>query len=287
MANNPSFSFYVNDFEGGTRHMTDAELGCYMRLLIAQFNRGGFLPNDLKFLSRFSTSFQESWPIVKEKFSVVGTQLQNQRLEKEVTKRKTFINKQSENGSKGGRPKKPKENPDQSQTETQKKPLGNGNGKGNGSGIGEGQGNLEGGAGEENFIVPQMCQLWYENFPTYTKDQEKDFDGMGKMLQFLFKQAPSPRDISDSDFQIKTLNTLQLIADQVNREPFWVNKPIKSIANHVQEFFNKIKNPIDAKQPNSSQRQQPEDLFAGVAAVRAKSRAAKGQTADQSNNSTV
>ncbi len=130
MANNPSFSFYVNDFEGGTRHMTDEELGCYIRLLLAQFNRGGILPNNHDFLRRFCTSFDKSWAIVCEKFIEIGeNKIQNQRLNKETSKRSNFIDKQVDNGRKGGRPKtntKPKQNPLKTQTKTQKKPLGNG-----------------------------------------------------------------------------------------------------------------------------------------------------------------
>ena len=70
MANNPSFSLYVNDFEGGTRHMTDEELGCYIRLLFAQFNREK-LPNNPDFLRSFCTSFDKSWTIVSEKFEKI------------------------------------------------------------------------------------------------------------------------------------------------------------------------------------------------------------------------
>ena len=81
MAKEPAFLFYVDDFEGGTSHMTDSEVGCYLRLLIAQFGRGE-LPDDTEFLKRFADSFTESWPIVKEKFkkSDKGT-LYNERME--------------------------------------------------------------------------------------------------------------------------------------------------------------------------------------------------------------
>lgn len=253
MANNPSFSFYVNDFEGGTRHMTDAELGCYLRLLIAQFNRGGILPDDEKFLRRFSTSFDESWPFVKEKFKKINGGLQNERLEIETFKRKKFIEKQSGNGQKGGRPIKPTENPnnnpEETQTKSQKKPLGYG--YGDGKGYGDGLGKQDGGSGEENLIVPQMCKLWYDNFPTYTADRDSDFSAMGTILWFIAKQAHL-RQVQDTDVQVKILNTLQLIADQVNRETFWVNKPIKSIANNLQEFYNKIKNPVNGKQQSGT-----------------------------------
>lgn len=144
MANNPSFSLYVNDFEGGTRHMTDEELGCYIRLLFAQFNREK-LPNNHDFLRRFCTSFDKSWAIVSEKFEKIDENfIQNRRLETEIQKRDNFIDKQQDNGRKGGRPpnkSKPTKNPNKTQTKTQKKPLGNGYGygKGKGSRVREGE----------------------------------------------------------------------------------------------------------------------------------------------------
>jgi uncharacterized protein YdaU (DUF1376 family) len=167
MANNPSFSFYVNDFEGGTRHMTDEELGCYVRLLLAQFNRGGILPNNTDFLRRFCTSFDKSWAIVGEKFIDIGeNKIQNQRLKKETSKRSNFIEKQVDNGRRGGRPKtqsKPKNNPNKTQTKTQKKPLGNG------YGIGKGEKELDMGT-EEATKIPRISmpfngkfhELWEE-----------------------------------------------------------------------------------------------------------------------------
>lgn len=104
---------------------------------------------------------------------------------------------------------------------------------------------------DEKYIVPQMCLLWYGSFKSYTKDKDNDFGGMGKILQFMMRQA-NIKDTADVDSQSKVLNTLQLIADQVNREPFWVNKPIKSIANNIQEFYNHIKNPINGNGKNNS-----------------------------------
>lgn len=203
MANNPSFSFYVNDFEGGTRHMTDTELGCYVRLLLAQFNRGDILPNDANFLKRFCTSFDESWPIVKEKFKPVGeNQIQNKRLSKESAKRSKFIDKQSNNGRKGGRPQNPDKsqiesqkktkvkpiknpiiNPVITQSESQKKPLGNGIGKGNGYGIGEG--NWEGSASPEIKKVSMPFNGTFEIIWLEWKDYKF------KQHQFKFKSEGS------------------------------------------------------------------------------------------------
>lgn len=98
MAKDPAFNFYVNDFEGGTRHMTDQELGCYVRLLMAQFNRCGKLPKDLKFLKRLSDSFDNSWPIVKEKFKEIDSEfIQNERLEHERLKRENYSKSRAKN----------------------------------------------------------------------------------------------------------------------------------------------------------------------------------------------
>lgn len=162
MANNPSFSLYVNDFEGGTRHMNDEELGCYIRLLFAQFNRGK-LPNNHDFLRRFCTSFDKSWAIVAEKFEKIGDDfIQNKRLDTEIQKRDNFIDKQQVNGRKGGRPPikiKPTKNPLKTQTKTQKKPLGNGIGNGNGKGIREREGKIIFEEGQEGTFVPPKVSM--------------------------------------------------------------------------------------------------------------------------------
>lgn len=100
--------------------------------------------------------------------------------------------------------------------------------------------------GDEKYLVPKMCAAWYQNFPKYTADKKMDEEAMGKVLAFIWRKAEENPMAGPID-QERTLNTLQLIADQVNREPFWLNKPIKSIANSIQEFYNKIKNPVNGK----------------------------------------
>lgn len=81
--------------------MTDEELGCYVRLILAQFNRGGTLPNDLKYLARYCTSLDKSWPVVGEKFKVVEGELQNQRMEIERVKSYEYSKSRKENRGKG------------------------------------------------------------------------------------------------------------------------------------------------------------------------------------------
>ena len=106
---------------------------------------------------------------------------------------------------------------------------------------------------QDQTVIGQMWGIWKTTFPLYTSDRENDFEGLGKILAFMCRQNGnmSPP-LADVNFQIKFLNTFQVLADEVAKDSFWVNKPVKSIANHIQEFYNKIKNPIDGtpKQQN-------------------------------------
>jgi hypothetical protein len=94
-------------------------------------------------------------------------------------------------------------------------------------------------------LAPQMLVLWKNTFPKYSADQHHDFPACKQIADFIFKSANVVKGYGNTNEEIKALNTFQLIADQVNREPFWTNKPLKSIANNIQEFYNKIKNPIN------------------------------------------
>lgn len=105
----------------------------------------------------------------------------------------------------------------------------------------------EGGVGDfdPKLLLPQMQALWVASFPKYTANRQKDFPALKTIVSFICADAGLKKPYGDVDMEIKVLNTFQLIADQVNREPFWVNKPLSAISNNIQEFYNKIKNPIN------------------------------------------
>lgn len=99
---------------------------------------------------------------------------------------------------------------------------------------------------DKKLLVSKMCSAWYKKFPAYTADKTRDRAGMGQIINFIWEQG-NVNPMAGPVDQEKTLATLQLIADQVNREVFWVNKPLVSISRNIQEFYNKIKNPVNGK----------------------------------------
>lgn len=85
------------------------------------------------------------------------------------------------------------------------------------------------------FVVPDMCRLWYKKFPHYTQDLKKDQHAMGQIIAFIEK--------NEAGREGGVREIVEKIADEVEKDRFWVNKALSSIAYKVQEFYNKIKNP--------------------------------------------
>lgn len=118
----PTFQFYAQDFLTGVMYLTNEEVGIYIKMLAKQWTDGKIPKKRLGFLVGYD------WDILsdelKSKFIDNGSYLVNERLEKEREKKSKFIKKQSENGKKGGRPRKVKEPEplDLTDKETQIKP---------------------------------------------------------------------------------------------------------------------------------------------------------------------
>jgi len=237
MANNPILPLYYNDIDRSTRDWTDEEFGCYMRLLMHQWAQGE-IPKETQRLSRIVTSMQSSWPTVGKKFVETQTGMINERLEKIRAERLEYLKKQQENGKKGGR--KPKINPtvnpsgstrieyeDEEENESKTENT-----------FGKSENLFDGPQ-----LVPTMCRAWYSKFPTYTKDQTEDFAAAGRILQFMIKQH-GIANIEDVATRSLILSTWDQIAFEVEKDTWWVNMPLKSIAGSIQKFYNSIKNPL-------------------------------------------
>lgn len=101
-----------------------------------------------------------------------------------------------------------------------------------------------------NFFIPQCCQIWYDHFPNYSKDKKKDFTAMLSIVQFMGKQHKIDKILNPENHD-QVFATLKQIAASL--EPFWQNKPLSSISNNIQEFYNNIKNPINGNRKNGKQ----------------------------------
>lgn len=135
MAKDPAFLFYPNDWTGGTVILSRHLKGCYIDLLIAQFNHGSLSLEEIRTV--LGTDFS-AWNTLQKKFAQDATgKFFNERLQSEIEKRKAFTDKQKLNGSKGGRPKNPSLNPTINPNQTNKEDEnGNENGVGKQGGAG-------------------------------------------------------------------------------------------------------------------------------------------------------
>lgn len=130
MAKDPAFLFYSKDWLSGCQFMSFEERGIYITLLCAQHQNGHLDPKRVGFLLGLSWDMVPA--MVKEKFKTdANGMIFNERLDEEAEKRANFVEKQRNNGAKGGRPKtqtkpmgKPKQNPNTN-------PTGNANGNAN------------------------------------------------------------------------------------------------------------------------------------------------------------
>lgn len=98
MAKDPAVLWYWNDWAGGTITLNRHQKGCYMDLLLAQFNSG---PLSLEQIKTVLGQDQAAWTVLSAKFKRVnenGTVLYfNERMEAERLKRVKFSEKQKSN----------------------------------------------------------------------------------------------------------------------------------------------------------------------------------------------
>lgn len=231
MAKDPAFLFYSSDFISGIQDLTMEERGQYITLLCLQHQKGHLTKKMIDICVGNAAAD------VMAKFKQdAGGLYYNVRLEAESQKRSEHSEKQRQRAKDGWEKRKTDATANAAAQKTAM-PLENEN-----ENINEIKNENKGGAGE-NFIIPKMCEVWYQAFPLYTKDKQKDFHAMASILQFMAKQAGTNDIATNPDHFLKVVETLKALSDMVSRETFWTNKPLSSIANNIQEFYNKIKNP--------------------------------------------
>ena len=120
--NKPAFQFYPGDFIMGTSFLTAEETGGYIRLLCHQWTNG-YIPNKINLIKQLTGVFDDSSiaEILKKFKEDQSGNLINERLESTRSNYDQFKIRQSENGKKGGRPRK-EINPNETQTKPKDNP---------------------------------------------------------------------------------------------------------------------------------------------------------------------
>jgi len=106
MKTSQSSQFYWSDFLLGTALLSCEEVGAYMRLLCFQWQEGS-LPNDAKLLARLAQADERTISAILHKFSESSDgKLRNRKMEDVRKSLNAYKKTRSENGKRGGRPKK-------------------------------------------------------------------------------------------------------------------------------------------------------------------------------------
>lgn len=90
----PAFLFYSSDFITGTLMMSNEEVGKYIKLLCVQHQHGGLIEKD------YFNSFVGDSVLIRKKFLEIEEGFYNERLYKEMLKRKDKSNSLSANAKK-------------------------------------------------------------------------------------------------------------------------------------------------------------------------------------------
>ena len=128
MGKDPAFLFYTADFLVGVTDLSYEERGQYITLLCLQHQKGHLSARTIKNVAPSEAVMDKFLRDAKGRYY-------NERLDEEKRKREKFIQKQYENGKKGGRPRKNQEkptgyvwvNPNESQIEAKENPSENEN----------------------------------------------------------------------------------------------------------------------------------------------------------------
>lgn len=164
-----SFSFYPDDFAGGTLEFTNAEVGIYIRLLIKQCSTGTISPVSIERVAG------ESWALIKEKFTQDDSgRWYNPRLRNELEKRESYSKSRSNNRK--------------NISNTYDKHMGIGKGKGKGIVIDKGKGIVKGkgNAGTPPLVFPFTDPSFLTGWQIW-KDYKKE--QFGFVYKFRGEQA--------------------------------------------------------------------------------------------------
>ncbi len=258
----PAFLFYSDNWIGGTSTMTFEDRGKYITILVIMHQKGRLKEETIRFLVG---SISDT---LKEKFLIDETGLwYNERLEKEVGKRRNFVETRRNNGKLGGR--KPKSEPNE-------EPLGNPDAKP----LAKPNENLPlnenenkdlieiNGVGSETSLAVEMQKIWMDEVPQYPQSQEQDLKALVAISWFIRKQVQLDRSNGDPYHKSKVhwkdvLDLWRQMIPTVLKDNFWSKKSLETISRSIQEIWQKSNKHGQRKQNQSNINKRIDEMFAG------------------------
>lgn len=96
---------YISDYLGDTMHLTTAQHGAYLLLLMGAWKRGASLPDNDEQLAQIARCDLKAWramrPVLEEFFDVVDGEWTQKRLASEFVRAGGIVSKRKEAGKKG------------------------------------------------------------------------------------------------------------------------------------------------------------------------------------------
>lgn len=87
-------------------------------------------------------------------------------------------------------------------------------------------------------MVEKVLAIWYQYFPEYTRDEERDKTAAQIIIGFL-KQQYLQNNLQFEDESVT--QSVRTIFHHIKNDEWWSKKSLRSVANNLQEFINKIK----------------------------------------------
>jgi len=219
MAKDPAFLFYPNDWLGGTMGLTFEEKGCYIELLMMQFNKGKFTKAQAKHV--LGICFDVAWANLEQKFRTDGTYFWNARLQMEQDKRIRFSESRRNNAKS---PKKEEAYPNTSAEHMHK--------------------HME----NENIIdykvsiCPEMVKIFKVSYPKYPANEDTDFPAC---LQIAYKIAATKEWTKESALNGKMPEVLKIWKFMVEfsmTDDWYSTRSISDFNKEFQRLVQKITN---------------------------------------------
>lgn len=102
---------------------------------------------------------------------------------------------------------------------------------------------IKGGTGEK-FLIPEMFSVFKKHLPNYPGDQEKDFQPLLAIANFIAKQLDTGPPVKNS---AAVIAEWEKISTWLGNDGFYQTKTLKTISTHIQEIFQKKVNGNDQR----------------------------------------